>query len=136
MNSTGLIAKVLSKRTEELISRLQTTLALRQGLKPLPDYWLYVNLTPMGIAVSSIVLLSIVIFEVNSCSHISDIINYFLLGAIFSIEISDSITDSTIGAATVPPEPSLGSSITAKTTYRGASTGIIPTKLVIIALSE
>ena len=65
------------------------------------------------------------------------IINYFLLGAIFSIEISASITDSTIGAATVPPEePSLGSSITASTTYRGASTGIIPTKLVIIALLE
>ncbi len=65
------------------------------------------------------------------------IINYFLLGAIFSIEISASITDSTIGAATVPPEePCLGSSITASTTYRGASTGIIPTKLVIIALLE
>ncbi|MGL5060330.1 MAG: hypothetical protein ACRC62_10125, partial [Microcoleus sp.] len=42
----------LSKRTEELISRLQTTLALRQGFKPLPDYLLYVKLTRMGSAVS------------------------------------------------------------------------------------
>ncbi|WP_333405115.1 hypothetical protein [Microcoleus sp. MON1_C1] len=48
------------------MSRLQTTLALRQGFQPLPDYWLYVNLTAMGIATSSIALLLIVIFEVNS----------------------------------------------------------------------
>ncbi|MBD1886112.1 hypothetical protein H6F84_19630 [Microcoleus sp. FACHB-84] len=41
------------------MSRLQTTLALRQGIHSLPDYWLYVNLRPMGIAVSSTVLLSI-----------------------------------------------------------------------------
>ncbi|TAH26362.1 MAG: hypothetical protein EAZ09_00880 [Oscillatoriales cyanobacterium] len=30
----------------------ERTFALRQGFKPLPDYWLYLKLTPMGIAVS------------------------------------------------------------------------------------
>ncbi|TAG91507.1 MAG: hypothetical protein EAZ09_12490 [Oscillatoriales cyanobacterium] len=41
-------------RTNEFLSPLERTLALRQGFQPLADYWLYVKLTPMGTAVSSI----------------------------------------------------------------------------------
>ena len=48
MNSTGLIAKVLSKRTEELISPRERTLALRQGFQPLPDYRFYVFVDTNG----------------------------------------------------------------------------------------
>ncbi|TAH17859.1 MAG: hypothetical protein EAZ09_19280 [Oscillatoriales cyanobacterium] len=31
-----------------LFSPLKRTCALRQGFQPLPDYWLYLKLTPMG----------------------------------------------------------------------------------------
>ncbi len=43
-----LIAKVLSKRTEELMSPLERTFALRQGFQPLSDYGLYLKLTRFG----------------------------------------------------------------------------------------
>jgi hypothetical protein len=36
------------KRTEEPISPLERTFALRQGFKPLPDYRFYVKLSPIG----------------------------------------------------------------------------------------
>ncbi|MEG4587070.1 hypothetical protein QUA54_17890 [Microcoleus sp. MOSTC5] len=48
MSSTGLIAKVLSKRTEELISPMQEEFSFEAGVKPLPDNWLYVKLTRFG----------------------------------------------------------------------------------------
>jgi hypothetical protein len=52
MNSTGLIAKVLLHRTNELkillLSPLERTFALRQGFQPLSDYWFYLKLTLLG----------------------------------------------------------------------------------------
>jgi hypothetical protein len=44
--------KRTQKKIFKLISPLERTLALRQGLKPLPDYGFYLKLKPMGLAVS------------------------------------------------------------------------------------